>query len=135
MNLGYIEVISLGLVAGVLVGLMGIGGGIILVPMLVFLLHMDQHTAQGTSLLVLLPPTGIGALYLYWKRRHVDLAAGVVCATGFLLGGFFGSRVAIHMNSKNLQGLFGCFLMAAALLLWRKSKRVLPSKPERKVNA
>jgi uncharacterized membrane protein YfcA len=135
MSLGYIEVIFLGLAAGVLVGLMGIGGGIILVPMLVYLMHMDQHMAQGTSLLVLLPPTGIGALYLYWKQRHVDLTAGLVCAAGFLLGGFFGSRLAIHTNSRNLQGLFGCFLMTAALLLWRKSRRASEFKPEGKVNA
>ncbi len=128
MSLGYAEIILLGLAAGVLVGLMGIGGGIILVPMLVYLLHMDQHMAQGTSLLVLLPPTGIGALYLYWKQRHVDLTAGLVCAVGCLLGGFFGSRLAIHTNSKNLQGFFGCFLMAAALLLWRKTKRGAASK-------
>lgn len=134
MSLGYIQVIALGLAAGILVGLMGIGGGIILVPLLVYLLHMDQHMAQGTSLLVLLPPTGIGALYLYWKQRHVDVQAGLVCAAGFLLGGWFGSRWAIHINSKNLQGLFGCFLMTAALLLWRKAKHGLPSKPQGKAH-
>ncbi|HXN22693.1 MAG TPA: sulfite exporter TauE/SafE family protein [Candidatus Dormibacteraeota bacterium] len=134
MSLGHIEVIALGLAAGVLVGLMGIGGGIVLVPLLVYLLHMDQHMAQGTSIMVLLPPTGVGALYLYWKQRHVDLQAGLVCAAGFLLGGFFGGRWAIHINSKNLQGLFGCFLMIAALLLWRKAKPRQPSKPPGKVH-
>lgn len=122
VSFGSVEIILLGLMAGALVGLMGIGGGIILVPMLVYLLHMDQHMAQGTSLLVLLPPSGIGALYLYWKQRQVDLNAGLVCALGFLGGGLFGSRVAIHTNSRNLQALFGYFLMAAGLLLWRKSK-------------
>jgi uncharacterized membrane protein YfcA len=134
MSLGHVEVIAIGLAAGVLVGLMGIGGGIVLVPLLVYLLHMDQHMAQGTSLLVLLPPTGIGALYLYWKQRHVDLRAGLVCAIGFLLGGFFGSRWAIHTNSKDLQGLFGCFLMIAALLLWRKAQPRERSQPQGKVH-
>jgi uncharacterized membrane protein YfcA len=135
MSLGYIEVIFIGLAAGILVGLMGIGGGIILVPLLVYLLHMDQHMAQGTSLLVLLPPTGIGALYLYWKQKHVDRTAGLVVAAGFLVGGFFGSRLAIRTSSQNLQGLFGCFLMAAALLLWRKSKQASESKAQGKVGA
>jgi uncharacterized membrane protein YfcA len=126
MSFASIEVIFLGLAAGILVGLMGIGGGIALVPLLVYFLHMDQHTAQGTSLLVLLPPTGIGALYLYWKQGQVDLAAGVVCAGGFLLGGFFGGRLALRIASRDLQGFFGLFLMAAALLLWRKAKTAAP---------
>lgn len=123
MSVGSVEIILLGLAAGVLVGLMGIGGGIILVPMLVYLLHMEQHVAQGTSLLVLLPPIGLGALYLYWKRGHVELTAGLVCAAGFLLGGWFGSSLALRTGSRNLQGLFGGFLMIAAVLLWRKSKQ------------
>lgn len=135
LSIGYIEIIVLGLVAGILVGLMGIGGGIILVPMLVYLVHMDQHMAQGTSILVLLPPTGIGALYLYWKQKHVDLTAGLVCALGFSLGGYFGSGLAIRVSSRDLQGLFGCFLMTAALLLWRKSRDVSRSKSREKINA
>src|SRR6266568_1202768 len=74
------EVLLLGFVGGFLVGLMGIGGGIVLVPLLVYVLHMTQHAAQGTSLLVLLPPIGAGALYLYWKEKSVDLPAGLLCA-------------------------------------------------------
>jgi uncharacterized protein len=113
-------VLLLGLVVGVLVGLLGIGGGVVLVPALVYLFHMDQHMAQGTSLLILLPPVGLGALREYWKRGQVDLRAGILCALGMLAGGYLGGLIAVPMASRNLKGLFGCFLMLAALLLWRK---------------
>ena len=83
-------VLVLGLVVGVLVGLLGIGGGVVLVPAMVYLLHYDQHLAQGTSLFILLPPIGLGALLQYWKNEQVDLRAGVYCAVGFLLGGYGG---------------------------------------------
>jgi uncharacterized membrane protein YfcA len=109
----------LGLVVGVLVGLLGIGGGVVLVPALVYLLRMDQHLAQGTSLFILLWPLGLGALAEYWKKREVDLNAGILCACGMLIGGYGGSRVAIPMASRNLHGVFGCFLMLAAVLLLR----------------
>jgi hypothetical protein len=112
--------IVLGGVVGILVGFLGIGGGVILVPVMVYLLHFDQHTAQGTSLLMQLPPLGLGALIVYWRRKEVDVAAGIICALGFLLGGYFGSAVAIGMASRNLRGFFGLFQMIAAVLLWRR---------------
>jgi len=118
----FVEVIVMGLIVGVLVGLMGIGGGVVLVPAMVFLLGMDQHMAQGTSLFLQLPPLGLGALMVYWRKKQVDLPAGAMCALGFLLGGFFGSRIAISMNSRNLKGAFGIFIMIAAILLWYKCR-------------
>jgi uncharacterized membrane protein YfcA len=113
-------VLLLGLGAGVLVGLLGIGGGVVLVPALVYLLHMDQHLAQGTSLFVLLPPIGLGALRQYAKQGQVDWRAGILCAVGMLLGAYGGSLIAVPLASRHLKGFFGCFLMVAALLLWRK---------------
>ncbi len=115
------EIVLLGLVVGLLVGLLGIGGGVVLVPLMVYLFQMDQHMAQGTSLLVLLPPLGAGALYLYWKEKRVDWAAGLLCALGMLLGGYVGGLTAMGVNSRNLKGLFGGFLMLSAALLWRKT--------------
>ena len=115
-------VLVLGLVVGVLVGLLGIGGGVVLVPAIVYLLHYDQHLAQGTSLFILLPPTGLGALLQYWKNKQVDLRAGIYCAVGFLLGGYGGGRVAVPMPSRDLQGIFGFFLMLSAVLLWKKTR-------------
>ena len=119
----WIEVLLLGLAAGVLVGLMGIGGGVVVVPALVYLLHMDQHLAQGTSLFLLLPPIGIGALYTYWKNQDVDVSAGVACAAGFLVGGYLGGFIAIQIPSNHLRGLFGCFLMFSAAMLWLKARQ------------
>jgi len=113
-------VILLGLGVGVLVGLLGIGGGVVLVPALVYLLRMDQHMAQGTSLLILLPPVGLGALREYWKQGQVDLRAGILCALGILAGGYVGGLIAVPIVSRQLKGLFGCFLMLAAFLLLRK---------------
>ncbi len=118
----WIGVVVLGLAVGVLVGLMGVGGGVVLVPSLVHLMGMDQHLAQGTSLLLQLPPIGLGALYLYWKKGRVDLRAGLVCAAGFLIGGYFGSLAAIRIPSGHLRGLFGLFLMGSAVLLWLRSR-------------
>ena len=111
-------ILLLGLGVGVLVGLLGIGGGVVLVPAMVYLLSMDQHLAQGTSLFILLPPIGLGALREYWKQGQVDLRAGILCAVGMLFGAFAGSLVALPMPSRNLKGLFGCFLVLSAILLW-----------------
>lgn len=116
-------VLLLGLVAGVLVGLMGIGGGIVVVPALVYLAGMDQHMAQGTSLFILLPPLGLGALWVYWKRGHVDLPAGIACALGFLAGGYLGGRTALGIPSRRLEALFGIFLMFSAAMLWRQTRQ------------
>ena len=93
-----------------------------LVPAMVYLLHMDQHTAQGTSLFVLLPPIGLGALREYWKQGQVDLKAGILCALGMLIGAYAGSLIALPMPSRNLKGLFGCFLILASLLLWKRTR-------------
>jgi uncharacterized protein len=115
-------ILLLGLGVGVLVGLLGIGGGVVLVPAMVYMLHFDQHLAQGTSLFILLPPIGLGALHEYWKQGQVDLRAGILCALGMLLGGYAGSLAALPMPSRILKGLFGCFLTLAAILVWRKSR-------------
>jgi len=115
-------ILLLGFGVGVLVGLLGIGGGVVLVPAMVYLLGMDQHLAQGTSLFILLPPIGLGALREYWKQGQVDLRAGILCALGMLLGAYGGSLVALPLASRHLKGMFGCFLVLSAVLLWRKAQ-------------
>jgi uncharacterized protein len=116
-----IRVILLGCVTGLLVGFLGIGGGVIVVPALIYLLGMSQHMAQGTSLFILLPPLGLGALLVYWKDRKVDLAAGIVCAAGLLAGGYFGGTIAVGIPARTLRILFGLFLMFLAGVLWAQS--------------
>jgi uncharacterized membrane protein YfcA len=85
----YLACVFLGLAVGILVGFIGIGGGVMLVPAMVYLLRINQHTSQGTSLFMQLPPLGLGALLMYWKRGQVDLRAGVICALGDSAGRIF----------------------------------------------
>jgi uncharacterized protein len=120
MGTGTAEVLLLGLAAGVLVGLMGVSGGIIIVPLLAHVIGLEQHVAQGTSLLLLLPPISVGAMWEYWKTGDVDLRAGMICACGTLLGGYGGSLGALHLTARNLKAIFGVFLMIAAILLLRQ---------------
>src|SRR5256886_11102302 len=103
----HIVVLLIGLCAGILVGLLGIGGGVVLVPALVHLSHMDQHMAQGTSLFVLLPPIGLGALLEYRKKGAVDFHAGIYCAVGMLLG----DRKSTRLNSSHSQISYAVFCL------------------------
>jgi uncharacterized membrane protein YfcA len=116
-----VEVLLVGLGAGVLVGLMGVGGGVVVVPLLVHLFGFEQHLAQGTSLFLLLPPIGLGALREYWKSGDVDVPAGMACAGGALLGGYGGSLLALFLTARHLKAMFGVFLLLAALLLARQA--------------
>src|SRR5580704_15305825 len=102
----YLIYIVIGLVVGILVGFMGIGGGVILIPAMVYVLHITQYMAQGTSLFMQLPPLGLGALLMYREKGHVDVKAGAICALGFLLGGYFGSKIAIGLSSTVLREWF-----------------------------
>src|SRR5260370_11126073 len=108
-------VLALGVLAGILVGLLGIGGGIVLVPAMVHVLHMDQHLAQGTSLFILLPPIGLGALRQYRKAGNVDLRAGILCAIRMILGAYIGIKFAVPMSTQILKGLFAGFFILAAV--------------------
>jgi uncharacterized membrane protein YfcA len=125
----YLVYSMIGLMVGILAGFMGVGGGVILIPLLVYVLHMQQHMAQGTSLFLQLPPLGLGALLMYRKKGQVDVTVGAICALGILLGGYFGSKIAIGLSSKALKEWFGLFLIVAAVMLWRKSSpRPIPAK-------
>src|SRR5215469_10553845 len=99
----------------------------VLVPAMVHFLHMDQHAAQGTSLFVLLPPIGLGALLEYRKKGNVDLYAGILCAVGMLFGGYIGGKIAVPMSTLRLTQLFGVFLMFSAVLLWVKASKPAPA--------
>jgi hypothetical protein len=103
--------IIIGLVAGAFSGLIGIGGGVIIVPALVFLLGYSQHMAQGTTLALLVPPIGLAAALMYWQQGAVDLrAAGFIC-TGFVVGSLFGARLASHLTDVTLERVFGVALL------------------------
>ena len=93
-----ILVIIVGLIAGILSGLVGVGGGIIIVPALVFILGFSQHQAQGTSLGILLLPAGIFAVLNYYKQGYIDLKVVLILFVGFLIGGFFGSKISLSLS-------------------------------------
>jgi len=117
--LGVILYIILGLFAGGLSGLIGIGGGVIIIPILVYLFGLSQQQAQGTTLALLVPPIGILAAWQYYKQGYVDLRIALFIIIGFLIGSIFGSKIALVMPTKTLTKIFGGVLLiiAAKMLL------------------
>lgn len=107
--------IVLGLVAGTLSGLIGIGGGIIIVPALVLLLGFTQHQAQGTTLALMVPPVGILAAWTYYKSGHVDLKAAFLMCIGFFIGGLIGAKLANAIPDIHLEKIFGFALLVIAI--------------------
>jgi len=114
-------VIVIGIITGVMAGMLGIGGAIIMIPALVFFLGFSQQMAQGTSLAVMLPPIGILATYNYWKAGQVDLKVALILAVMFLVGSYFGSKLAITIPQPTLKKIFGVLLLlvAARMLFWK----------------
>jgi len=109
--------ILIGLCAGVLSGLFGVGGGIIIVPALVFFIGMSQHQAQGTSLGLMLLPIGILAAYNYYKTGNLDIKSGLIIAGAFVLGGYFGSKLSLNISELWLKRIFGVLMLVVALRL------------------
>jgi uncharacterized membrane protein YfcA len=99
-----------GLMAGILSGFVGVGGGIIIVPSLVFLLGMSQHSAQGTSLFVLCLPVVFLALFNYWKEGQVNWKFGLIIAITFFVGGFVGSKLSLKLSPSLVQIIFGLIM-------------------------
>lgn len=110
-----VGLIILGILAGLLAGLVGVGGGIIIVPALVYVFGFSQKLAQGTSLALLLPPIGIAAAYTYYKAGQVDVSAALIIIVGFLVGSFFSARYVNHIHSADLTRIFGIFLLVVAI--------------------
>jgi uncharacterized membrane protein YfcA len=107
--------VLLGLFAGVLSGLIGIGGGVIVVPALIYLFKLSQHQAQGTTLAMLVPPIGILAAWTYYRQGYVNVEMGAFLCLGFFWGSFFGARFATSLSSVALEKTFGIALLLIAL--------------------
>ena len=111
--------VALGLAAGALSGLIGIGGGVIIVPALVFLFHFTQHRAEGTTLAMLIPPVGLLAILPYYRNGHVDIRVAALICLGFVFGGWAGGHFANALPAATLQRVFGAVLLVLALrMLW-----------------
>ena len=100
----------IGVFAGVLSGFVGVGGGVIIVPALVFFLGLSQHTAQGTSLFVLSMPVVLFAVINYWKSGNIEWKYGLVIAAAFLIGAYVGSKLSLKLSPGMVKLIFGVFL-------------------------
>ena len=105
----------LGLATGVFSGLVGLGGGVILIPALIFLFGLSQHQAQGTTLALMVPPIGLLAAWTYYRAGYVDLRIAAFVCVGFFVGGLFGAKLATAMSNAALQKVFAVALLLIAL--------------------
>jgi uncharacterized membrane protein YfcA len=117
-------IIIIGFAAGMLGGMIGIGGGLIIVPALVFFLSFSQHKAQGTSLGLLVLPVAILGVINYYKKGYVDLKAVGLLSIGFVLGSFLGSKWALNIPQETLKKLFAVFLLVLAIKMLFFDKKV-----------
>ncbi|HEX4561934.1 MAG TPA: sulfite exporter TauE/SafE family protein [Gemmatimonadales bacterium] len=115
--MNYAIVAIIGLVAGIVSGLFGIGGAILIVPALVLILKVDQHTANGTSLAALLLPVGLLGALQYYRQGKMNIPYAVIIAVGLFLGAYFGARLAVGMSDATLRKAFGGLLLLVSMKL------------------
>lgn len=109
--------ILIGVCAGLLSGFVGVGGGLIIIPLLMLLVGFGQHLAQGTSLAVMLPPIGILAAWNYHKEGFVNWKYALIISLAFIVGGYFSSKWAVQLDQKTLKKVFGVILLIGGLKL------------------
>lgn len=107
--------VMVGLAAGILSGLIGIGGGVIIIPLLVFIFGFSQHEAQGTTLALMVPPIRLPAAWLYYKNGHVNFEVALLICAGFFLGGLLGAKLAIGTSNVMLERIFGAAMLLISL--------------------
>lgn len=113
-----ILLIIIGLAAGMLGGLFGVGGGIIVIPALMYLLGMTQHQAQGTSVAFMLLPVGLLAFINYYKNGYINIKFAAILAVAFFVGAFFGSKIAINLSSDTLRKMFAVLVIITGIKLF-----------------
>lgn len=107
--------LAVGLIAGALSGMVGIGGGIIIVPALVYFLGFSQHQAQGTVLFMFLLPIGILGVMNYYNAGHIDFKTAFIIASTFVIGSYFGSKISIAIDQQTLKKVFGVIILLLSL--------------------
>ena len=112
-----IILIVIGLLAGILSGLVGVGGGILMIPLLIMFLGLTQHQAQGTALFAMLPPIGILAAMNYYKEGFVKWEYAAVIALAFVVGGYFGSKLSLSLPDQTIRKVFGVIMLIGAIKL------------------
>lgn len=116
-NPSFILLAAIGVTAGLLSGLFGIGGGVVIVPALIYLAGFDQHRATGTSLAILLPPVGLGAAIEYYRHGGVDVRAAAIVAVCLLISGWAGAALANRVSGGYLRLAFGVFVIGLGVAL------------------
>jgi uncharacterized membrane protein YfcA len=114
-NLNTILFLIVGLVVGFSSGIVGVGGGVFVIPILVFLFGFSQKMAQGTSLAMLLPPVGILAVLEYYRSGNINVNVAIILALGYLFGAYFGSSLAVTLSNDMLKKIFGVLLLGVSL--------------------
>ncbi|MEO5782941.1 MAG: sulfite exporter TauE/SafE family protein [Ginsengibacter sp.] len=117
--------VIIGIAAGILGGLVGVGGGIIIVPSLVYFLSFSQKSAQGTSLGLLLLPVGILGVMQYYKQGQVDLKVVAILAIGFLAGSYFGSKIALSLPQETVKKIFAIMLLLIGFKMLFLDKKII----------
>lgn len=120
-----VTLLLIGMCAGCLSGFIGIGGGLLIVPALMYFLGMSQMGAQGTSLALMLPPIGALAVMNYWKAGELDVRAAGIMVIAFVLGGWLGSRFALSLNPMKVRLAFGVLMLYAAVRMIISAGRAL----------
>jgi uncharacterized membrane protein YfcA len=115
--MSWLMYLAIGLLGGTAAGMFGVGGGIVIVPALVYWAGFSQHKATGTSLAVLLPPIGLAAVVEYYRSGNVDVPAAVCLAVSMFAGAWVGAAVANHMKGPHLRLAFGLFVCAMGVYL------------------
>lgn len=105
----------IGFFAGILGGILGIGGGIVMIPSLIYILGYSQHLAQGTTLAAMVLPIGILAAWEYYKNDYVNLPVALLIALGFVAGGYLGAKAAVFVDESVLKKIFGIVLLALSI--------------------
>lgn len=109
--------VVIGFFAGILGGILGIGGGIVMIPSLVYILGYSQQLAQGTTLAAMVLPIGFLAAWEYYQNGYVNISVALLIAAGFLVGGFLGAKVAVSIDADILKKVFGTALLLIAIKL------------------
>ncbi|MBK7030056.1 MAG: sulfite exporter TauE/SafE family protein [Bacteroidales bacterium] len=122
MSLQAIVILLLiGLAAGIFGGMVGLGGGVIMIPALIYFMGMSQMEAQGTSLAVMIPPVGIFAVMNYYKAGNLNFKYALLIAIAFTIGGYFGSKLALNLPVSTVKKIFGFAMIIIALRMIIKS--------------
>lgn len=118
----YLSLMAIGLAAGILAGMFGIGGGLVIVPALLYFLQLGEVDAIGTSLAALIPPVGLLGAIEYYRLGHVNLKYALLIAAGLFAGSYFGARLILSLPAGTIRRIYAVFLMVVAARMLLSSK-------------